>query len=285
VAVYVVGDIQGCYQQLRQLLDSVTFNPAKDTLWCAGDLVNRGPESLNTLRFLKGLGDACVCVLGNHDLHLLEQVSGSQPYRRDTLFDVLNAEDSEALIEWLRFRPLLHHDVDLGWCMVHAGLHPAWSLKKAKKRARAVESMLQGEGWQDFCHQLHHQKFPVVDPPKGDPARTLFNAAVFTRTRYCTQDGYFNWNVRTGASSNKKEKAWFKHNRLAWRADCNVVYGHWAANGLVANQSHVLGLDTGCVWGGSLTLAELGVAGFSRIASEHACAIQTPENMSEQAMR
>jgi len=276
VAVYAVGDIQGCYQQLRDLLDSVAFDPAEDTLWCAGDLVNRGPDSLNTLRFLKGLGDACVCVLGNHDLHLLEQVDGAKPYRRDTLTDVLNAPDTDELIEWLRFRPLLHYDADLGWCMVHAGLHPRWSLKKAEKRACAIEARLRSDGWQEFCHQLHHQKFPVSEPAKDDPARTLFTTAVFTRTRYCTQDGYFNWNVRTGASGNKKERAWFKHRRLAWRGDCNVVYGHWAANGLVSNQSHVLGLDTGCVWGGSLTLAQLGKGGFSHIVAEQACAMPKP---------
>jgi len=274
MAVYVVGDIQGCYEQLRKLLAQVAFDTAEDTLWCVGDLVNRGPDSLGVLRFLKGLGAACVCVLGNHDLYLLEQFADGQRYCHGVLSEVLNAADCDELIEWLRYRPLLHYDTDLGWCMVHAGLHPNWSLKKAKKRARSVEKQLRGEGWKEFCHQLQYVKFPISEPVRGDPARVLFSAAVLTRTRYCSQDGYFNWQVRTGENSDKKEKAWFRHRRLAWRDDCNVVYGHWAANGLVANQAHVLGLDTGCVWGGSLTLAQLGKSGYSRIVSGIACAAQ-----------
>ncbi|MDQ6993687.1 MAG: symmetrical bis(5'-nucleosyl)-tetraphosphatase [Mariprofundus sp.] len=271
MAVYAVGDIQGCYAALRKLLDKVSFDPDYDTLWCVGDLVNRGPDSLNTLRFLKSLGQSAVCVLGNHDLHLLEQYAGGQAYHHDTLAAVLNAEDCESLIEWLRFRPLLHYDAGLNWCMVHAGLHPGWSLKKAQKRARAVEKKLQHEQWQVFCKQLHGMKFPTSEPAKGDPARLFFTAAVLTRSRYCTQDGYFNWDVRAGSSSGKKEYGWFKHKALAWRDDCHVVYGHWAANGLVANQKHVLGLDTGCVWGGSLTLAKLGPRGSKKIVAKLIC--------------
>ncbi|MDX8405266.1 MAG: symmetrical bis(5'-nucleosyl)-tetraphosphatase [Mariprofundus sp.] len=269
MAVYAVGDIQGCYKPLRALLDKVAFDPAADTLWCVGDMVNRGAESLQTLRYLKGLGDACVCVLGNHDLHLLEQYAGGKAYHRDTLADVLAAPDCDELIAWLRMRPLLHHDAALGWCMVHAGLLPGWSLKKAGKRARAVERRLRGEHWQSFCLQLHHATFPDHDPDKGDQARDLFAAAVLTRIRYCRQDGKCNWSVRSGASANKKEKAWFKHDKLAWRKDCRVVYGHWAANGLVADQPHVLGLDTGCVWGGALTLARLDKGG--EIVAEYHC--------------
>ncbi|MDX8406090.1 MAG: symmetrical bis(5'-nucleosyl)-tetraphosphatase [Mariprofundus sp.] len=271
MAVYAVGDIQGCYKSLRELLDKVAFDPTTDTLWCVGDMVNRGADSLNTLRYLKSLGDACVCVLGNHDLHLLEQYAGGRAYHRDTLADVLAAPDCDELIEWLRFRPLLHYDAALGWCMVHAGLLPGWSLKKAGKRARAVETQLQGDNWQSFCLQLHHVKFPACEPVKGSRTRDLFTTAVFTRVRYCTQDGVCNWNVRSGASTNKKDRGWFMHDKIAWRDDCSVVYGHWAANGLVANQPHVLGLDTGCVWGGALTLARLDEGGKFCIVNEHMC--------------
>lgn len=271
MSVYAVGDIQGCYKPLKQLLKKVKFNPKKDQLWCVGDLVNRGPDSLKTLRFLKSLGKACICVLGNHDLHLLEYASGGKSYRRDTLDEVLAASDLDELIHWLRHRPLLYHDKKLGWAMVHAGMHPAWSLKKAKKRARLIEKALQSKSWRQFSHQLHHLQFPACEPTKSDPARTLFSTAVFTRTRFCTQDGVFNWSARTGDSDNKNDRPWFAHKKLAWRNDCKVVCGHWAARGLVVDQPHVLGLDTGCVWGGSMTIAKLKSGGKMKIVVQQAC--------------
>jgi len=268
MAVYAVGDIQGCFKPLQQLLKQVHFNPQHDTLWCVGDLVNRGPDSLKTLRFLKNLGDACVCVLGNHDLHLLELAAGGKTYRRDSLQPILNAPDCHELIHWLRHRPLLHHDASLGWSMLHAGLHPDWTLKKALKRAGKVEGELRGAHWRQVCRQLHHVKFPVREPGRSDPARLMFTTAVLTRTRYCTSDGLFNWNVRTGESSNHYDKAWFSHKGAKWRSDTHVVYGHWAAKGLVTDQTHVLGLDSGCVWGNALTLAELKTGGQFKIAAQ-----------------
>lgn len=256
MAVYAVGDIQGCYAPLQQLLDTIQFDPETDQLWCVGDLVNRGPASLETLRFLKSLGDACICVLGNHDLHLLECASGGRSYARDTFHDVLDAPDRDELISWLRHRPLLHHDAALGWCMVHAGLHPGWSLSEAKRLAAGVEAELRSEHWRNFCFHLHHKLFPRTWP--GDEeARLIFTTAVLTRVRYCTGDGYFDWETRTGEPSLADEKPWFAHHSLAWLEDCRIVYGHWAARGLVTDQPHVLGLDSGCVWGGRLTAARL----------------------------
>ena len=262
MAVYAVGDIQGCYDPLRKLLDRVSFDPDRDQLWCVGDLVNRGPDSLKVLRYLKSLGDACVVVLGNHDLHLLEHAAGSKRlYDRDTLDEVLQAPDRDELIEWLRNRPLLYHDKELNWCMVHAGLHPSWALEEAKRRSAEVEAELRSDGWSQFCQHLHHKKFPHKQPLNSslddEFAGKLFTTAVLTRTRYCTQGGVFNWGIRAGSPSMAKEKPWFSHQELAWRDQCRVVYGHWADKGLVADQEHVLGLDSGCVWGGSMTLARL----------------------------
>jgi bis(5'-nucleosyl)-tetraphosphatase (symmetrical) len=268
MSVYAVGDIQGCYKPLKQLLKKVKFNPEKDQLWCVGDLVNRGPDSLKTLRFLKSLGESCICVLGNHDLHLLEHASGGQNYRRDTLDEVLAAPDLDELIHWLRHRPLLHHDKKLGWTMVHAGLHPDWTLKKALKCAEKIEKELCGEHWREFCRQLHHVKFPIRQPHKDDPTRSLFATAVMTRTRYCTSDGLFNWNIRTGESSNFRDKPWYAHKRAKWRRKSNIVFGHWAAKGLVTDQPHVLGLDSGCVWGNELTLAKLKKGGRFKIVAQ-----------------
>jgi len=281
MAVYVVGDIQGCYESLKELLKKIKFDPAKDKLWCAGDLVNRGPDSLKTLRFLKDLGDACVCVLGNHDLHLLELSAGGTICGRDMLKDVLEAEDRNELLDWLRHRPLLHFDASLRWCMVHAALHPEWSLADAMARAASVERELRGDHWQEFCRQLHHVKFPIREAVNEDPAHILFDAAVFTRARYCTQDGVFNWDVRTGQSSGKDDKPWFAHKNIAWRDDCNVVYGHWAAMGLVSDQPHVLGLDTGCVWGGSLSLVKLKKNGIWKKLTKVKCSAGLPVNKKE----
>lgn len=258
MAVYAVGDIQGCYTPLRKLLKQVSFDPGRDQLWCVGDLVNRGPDSLKVLRYLKSLGDACVAVLGNHDLHLLEHAAGGKRlYDRDTFDEVLQAPDRDELIEWLRYRPLFYHDKKLNWCMVHAALHPGWKLKKAKRRSKKVEKILKSDDWQHFCQKLHHHDFPESEPDKGDPERILFNVAVLTRTRYCTQDGVFNWGTRSGDASGADEKPWFEHKGLAWRDQCRVVFGHWAAKGVVKDQPHVLGLDSGCVWGEQMTLARL----------------------------
>jgi len=269
MAVYVVGDIQGCYKSLRALLKKVAFNANEDVLWCVGDLVNRGPGSLKVLRFLKGLGDACVCILGNHDLHLLECINGGRNYSRDTFDKILAADDKYELLDWLRHRPLMHIDKGLGWCMVHAGLHPSWSLGEAKKRAEEVEAVLRGDDWASFCTHLHHAEFTEKERLRtplermffskvGTPLeRMLFTTAVLTRARYCTADGVFNWDVRFGEAERVGEKAWFSHDDLAWRGDIRVAYGHWAAKGLVLDQSHVMGLDSGCVWGNGLSLARI----------------------------
>jgi len=275
MSVYAVGDIQGCLSALKTLLEKVQFNPEHDVLWCVGDLVNRGPESLETLRFLKSLGDACVCVLGNHDLFLLALAAANDEAHPESLDEILAAPDRDELIDWLRHRPLLHHDVNLGWTMVHAGLHPAWTLEEAKRRAYSVEEKLRGDNWRKFCLKLLNAKFPSSQPKNGKKGRRLFNAAVLTRTRYCTKQGVFNWK---GGRRRRREKPWYAFDYLAWRGDCHVVFGHWAAQGLVLDQLHVLGLDSGCVWGGSLTLAELDSCGRWRVASTHKCkGYLTPE--------
>ncbi len=256
MAIYAIGDIQGCYDPLRRLLDKVAFDPVKDRLWCVGDLVNRGPQSLEVLRFVKSLKDACICVLGNHDLHLLGQAAGRVPHASKSLSKVLKAPDRKELLDWLRHRPLIHDDKRIGWCMVHAGLHPAWSLKETRRRAAEVEAVLRGGEWKEFCHFMHWCRLPPSDP-EGRLMGWIFTTAVLTRARYCTAGGSFNWAIRAGKPRKKAERPWYAHETLAWRGKRRVVYGHWAAAGLVDDQPHVLGLDTGCVWGGRLTIARL----------------------------
>lgn len=256
--VYVVGDIQGCYDELRYALDAVAFDAQHDVLWCVGDLVNRGSESAKVLRYLKELGDACVAVLGNHDLHLLQMTADSNVrYPKDNCQEVLNEPDAEELLHWLRCRPLLHHDAERKWCMVHAGLHPNWSLNEAKLRAAEVEQVLQSDDWQTFCAHVHAKEFPKKDDAKHTLDRMLFTTAMLTRARQCSASLSFDWKYRSGAG-HKGDRAWFRFaSPQSWRKDCRVVYGHWAAKGLVLNKPHVLGLDSGCVWGGSLTIAHI----------------------------
>ncbi len=270
MAIYAVGDIQGCYKPLKTLLKQVNFNPKKDMLWCAGDMVNRGPDSLKVLRYLKSLGDACACVLGNHDIQLLAYYAGGKSFAGDTLDDVIQAKDAAELMEWLRHRPLIHHDKSLGWMMLHAGLSPLWSLKKAKKRARKVEAVLQSDDWKLFCKSLQHKGFPTQEP-KDKHVRLLFNTAVLTRTRFCSDKGEFDWQQKTAHAKDKHVRPWFEHLDAKWKGDgkkkTHVVFGHWAAKGLVADHEYVLGLDTGCVWGGTLTLAKLNKDTFDIVAS------------------
>ena len=255
MAVYAVGDIQGCYKPLRALLKKVKFNPEKDVLWCCGDMVNRGPDSLKVLRFLKSLGGACICVLGNHDIQLLAYYAGGKSFSGDTLDAVVQAKDADALVTWLRHQPLLHHDQALGWTMVHAGLSPLWSLKKARKRAKKVEKILQGKGWQDFCVSLQTKDFATSEP-EGKDERPGFAVSVFTRTRFCSSKGEFDWQQKTAHAKDKHVAPWFAHKQAKWKGETRIVFGHWAAKGLV-QEVNVLGLDTGCVWGGSLTMARL----------------------------
>lgn len=256
MAVYAIGDIQGCYDRLRQLLDEVSFDPARDVLWCVGDLVNRGPDSLSVLRYLRSLGDACIAVLGNHDLHLLCRSLDDPAGKQDSLTMLLQANDAHELIDWLRHRPLLHHDPVLNWCMVHAGLPPTWTLAKAKKRAAKVEEELRSDCWQGFARQLSAAKMINQEPTEKGLLRKVFTVHALTRMRYCSPIGVFDF-ANTSGGPGKGQRAWFEHPQLGWRSDCRVVYGHWAARGLVADQPHVLGLDSGCVWGNQLSLAWL----------------------------
>ncbi|MDQ6963505.1 MAG: symmetrical bis(5'-nucleosyl)-tetraphosphatase [Mariprofundales bacterium] len=258
MAIYAVGDIQGCYRSLRHLLELVEFQPGQDQLWCVGDLVNRGPDSLATLRLLRELGDSCIAVLGNHDLNLLQMAAtGSPP--SPALRQVIDASDCSELIEWLRHRPLLYRDSSIGWAMVHAGLHPNWTLKQAVEQAEAVTQQLRSDSWQQRLPAL--LKIPTTNRERDNPS-TL---AILTRSRFCTASGRFNWQESGATSANSADRAWFAHPQARWRCDidgaesynCRIVFGHWAARGVVDSEPHVLGLDSGCVWGNALTLARI----------------------------
>lgn len=255
MATYAIGDIQGCYDELRRLLDDLAFDPARDALWAVGDIVNRGPQSLAVLRFLRGLGDRAVVTLGNHDLHLLVVAAGvRKPHRSDTLDELLDAPDCGELLAWLRRQRLMH--VENGYAMVHAGLLPQWSIAQALALAHEVEAVLQGPDYGEFLqHMYGNQPAHWHDGLTGyDRLRVVINA--MTRLRLCTAGGTMEFSHKTGLKGMPAGYLpWFDAPDRASRGT-PLVFGHWAALGLLL-RADVLGLDSGCVWGRQLTALRL----------------------------
>lgn len=252
---YAIGDVQGCVTALRQLLHAFGFDRARDRLWFVGDLVNRGPDSLATLRLVKDLGDAAVTVLGNHDFHLLVLAAGcAKKHRSDTLDPVLAAPDCDELLGWLRRRPLLH--VDGNWAMVHAGLLPQWSVARARMLAQEVEFELRGAYWREFLAGLYGNTPDAwSDSLRGaDRLRIIVNA--MARMRFCTADGTIE--LRTKGDTAAAPPGYFPWFDAPGRAsrDHTLICGHWSTLGLMLRPD-ILALDSGCVWGGSLSAVRL----------------------------
>ena len=190
MAIFAIGDVQGCYDQLRRLLERLSFNPDEDRLWFTGDLVNRGPQSLETLRYISALGERAVCVLGNHDLHLLALAAGVDRHKStDTLDAILTAPDRDDLLHWLRLRPLLHHDATLGYTLIHAGLPPQWDLVAASACARELESVLRSPAHTDFFASMYGNQPDRWSPELSGMERLRFIINCYTRLRYCNADG------------------------------------------------------------------------------------------------
>ncbi len=253
MATWVIGDIQGCYAELRALLDRLEFDPAADRLWFVGDLVNRGPRSLETLRFVKGLGEAATVVLGNHDLHLLALAHGDDHFAGDReLQPVLQAPDLEELVHWLRHRPLLHHDPALDFTMIHAGLPPQWDLATAISCAREVEGVLRGPEHREFFRQMYGNKPNRWDPELAGMDRWRFITNCFTRLRFVTRKGKLKLKLKGPPGGQKKKFIpWFLHPHRRTR-DQRIVFGHWSTLGYSVAEN-TWGIDTGCLWGGKLT--------------------------------
>jgi bis(5'-nucleosyl)-tetraphosphatase (symmetrical) len=257
MAVYAIGDLQGCYDELRTLLDRLAFDPARDRLWLCGDLVNRGPQSLEVLRFVRGLGEAAVTVLGNHDLHLLAVWLGKHRHFKanDTLAPLLAAPDRDDLLEWLRRRPLLHHDATLGWTLVHAGLPPQWDVATARACAAEVEAALRGSDFHAFIDHMYGNEPHRWDPCLSGWERLRFTVNCLTRLRFCTVDGALSLAHKGAPARTEGLLPWFQ---VPGRRSAGerIVFGHWSTLGLYRG-TDVLGIDTGCLWGGALTAARL----------------------------
>ncbi|MBL8434126.1 MAG: symmetrical bis(5'-nucleosyl)-tetraphosphatase [Zoogloea sp.] len=256
MATYAIGDIQGCFTSLMALLKRVDFDPARDRLWLVGDLVNRGPDSLRTLRFVRELGPAAVTVLGNHDLYLLMVAYGAVRSRGkdDTIQAVLDAPDRDALLGWLRTRPLMH--VEDGFAMVHAGLLPNWTVTQARALAREVEGALAGPYHADLLHNMWGSEPAAWSSDLRDYARMRVIVNAMTRMRFCTPDGQMDFKVKGEVTKAPKGFVpWFEvPGRKS--ADTTVVFGHWSALGLRV-EPRLLALDSGCLWGRELSAVRL----------------------------
>jgi bis(5'-nucleosyl)-tetraphosphatase (symmetrical) len=255
MSIYVIGDVQGCFSPLQKLLDKINFNANQDQLWFVGDLVNRGPHSLEVLRFIKDLGDSAVTILGNHDLHLLCVAQGYQKaHGSDTLESILVAPDKEELLNWLRFRPMIHHDQ--GVTMVHAGLLPQWTITEALSLAHEVESALRGDTYHDFLiHMYGNKPASWSDKLSGmERLRVITNA--MTRLRLIDKEGKMDFSFKGKIQEKPKNLyAWYDYPKRKTAGD-TIIFGHWSALGLHI-ESTVLALDTGCLWGGCLTALRL----------------------------
>lgn len=257
MSTYAIGDIQGCYTSLETLLTHICFDPAQDTLWFTGDLVNRGPQSLATLRFVKSLGDRQHTVLGNHDLHLLAVAHQTRPHSADdSLSEILDAPDRDELLHWLCQQPLLHHDETLGFTMVHASLAPNWDLNTAKQLAHEVESILQSERKIEFFHHMYGNQPDYWDNSLTGFDRLRCITNYFTRARFCHPDGRLELNNKGKMDQATDLIPWFKVPTRINR-DIDILFGHWAALQGITNTPHVFALDTGCVWGFELTAMRL----------------------------
>ncbi|NMT62411.1 symmetrical bis(5'-nucleosyl)-tetraphosphatase [Marinobacter orientalis] len=253
---YAIGDIQGCYERLRDVLAKVDFSPSRDRLWVAGDLINRGPSSLETLRYIESLGSSAVVVLGNHDLHLLAVALGGHALKnKDTLADILEAPDHEHLFHWLRQQNLCIHDADRNFVMVHAGIPHIWSVGEAVCYGQEVEEVIRGPEAKTYFAQMYGNRPERWDPQLTGVDRWRVITNYFTRMRFIAEDGTLELAAKESAGSAPEGFApWFRFPRPD---DVRVVFGHWAALEGQTESNRFIGLDTGCVWGGVLTLMNL----------------------------
>lgn len=260
--VFAIGDLQGCLDDFQRLLDKIRYEPAYDQLWLAGDLVNRGPASLETLRYVKALSDAqpsrVVSVLGNHDLHLLAMAYGARQFRDNPwLRPITQAEDCDELVEWLRHCPLIHRDADVHAVLVHAGIFPAWRIKQAVSYAAEVEAVLQGSRVGKLLKKMYGKRPAQWQPDLSGWDRYRFIINACTRMRYIgpRQALNFSSSVSPGKQG-KRLTPWYQIPPVSSHKNWRIVFGHWSSAGAWFDGNHIA-LDSGCVWGEMLTAARI----------------------------
>jgi bis(5'-nucleosyl)-tetraphosphatase (symmetrical) len=259
MAVWAIGDIQGCHASLMELLGKIAFNPLEDKLWIAGDLVNRGEDSLETLYYIYSIRDSIEVVLGNHDIALIAAYYGIKK-SNPTIDPILASPDAKKLIDWLRGQKFLHVDYQLGYCMAHAGISPEFDLGMALRYAQRIEAKLQGddEEVKTWLKQMFKHGIDRFDREANSIDIDKYIISSFTRMRYCYNDHRLDFDQKgapTDALRAKGLKPWFECDNRA-DIDLKIIFGHWSTLGFYHDE-HVLALDTGCVWGGKLTAARI----------------------------
>ncbi len=257
MTTWAIGDLHGCLDEFERLFARLDFDPQRDRLWFVGDLVNRGPDSLGCLRRVRSFGDRAITVLGNHDLHLLATAAGARASRgKDTFEDVLAAPDRGELLDWLRQRPLLHHDDTLGFTLVHAGLHRDWNLATARALAREVETELHKPDCGGLFDYMYGDEPAQWSPSLTGEARIRFAINCMTRMRFCRADGSLDLDLTGPPGSQPPDlMPWYEVPGRA-NADLCIVFGHWSRLGYLATDG-IHALDAGCLWGGRLTALNL----------------------------
>lgn len=258
MAQYAIGDLQGCYDPFRRLLDKISFDPSKDRLWLTGDLVNRGPKSRKTLRYVKNLGKAALTVLGNHDLHLLAIANGARNSNShyESLKKILEGDDCDELVDWLRHRPLAHYSKKLNTLMVHAGVPPQWTVGETLARAAEVEAALQGKNYITFLEGMYGDQPARWKEALGGSKRLRYIVNSLTRMRMIDEGNRLDFSH--AGPPEKAEKGltpWFAIEDAKWRGT-RILFGHWSALGLMVDED-LIAVDTGCVWGRQLTAVRL----------------------------
>lgn len=268
MSTYLIGDIHGCFDELKIILAQVEFNPALDTLWLTGDLVARGPGSLEVLRLVRSLGDSVRMVLGNHDLHLLAVYAGiSRNKPKDRITPLLEAPDADELINWLRRQPVLQVDEEKKLVMAHAGITPQWDLATARQCAREVEAVLSSDSYPLFLDAMYGDMPNNWSPELSGLARLRFSTNVFTRMRYCFPNGQLEMNCKDiPEKAPAPLRPWFALPGPV--PECSsIIFGHWASLMGQGTPANIYGLDTGCCWGGELTLLRWEDKTFTRVPS------------------
>ncbi|MDD0927472.1 symmetrical bis(5'-nucleosyl)-tetraphosphatase [Xylella fastidiosa subsp. multiplex] len=278
MSIWAIGDLQGCYDATQRLLENIRFDPSQDTLWFCGDLVNRGGQSLETLRLVHSLRSHSVVVLGNHDLSLLAVTVRSEEEQRKVnpdLLRIITAEDRDEILTWLRMQKLIHVDRTIGWMMVHAGLAPKWTTQMAEKLAHEVEQQLHGTDYRKLLHSMYGDK-PEWSPALSGCNRSRAIINVLTRMRYCTPRGRISTEDKgTPGTQTQGMYPWFEVPGRVER-DLKIVCGHWSTLGLTITQG-IHAIDTGAVWGGKLTALQIDTDEL-RLAQVHGLSIEHPRH-------
>ena len=268
MATYAIGDVQGCYDELKALLNQIKYNSDRDQLWFCGDLVNRGPKSLETLRYIRSLENNAVTVLGNHDLHLLATAYDHQkPGKKDTFDAILEADDAPELFDWLRHKPLLHHDAEKNITLLHAGIHPNWSIDKTQQLAKEMEQVLQGDNHINFYKHMYGDKPFNWDDALSGWSRYRFITNILTRLRYCDKNGKPSLNAKGAPGSQSNNLfPWYEVPGRESQND-TIIFGHWSTlpHAGLSSINNTFAIDSGCLWGGALTAMRIDAEPFEYI--------------------